>query len=77
MSLISFSTGSYFTFCKSFLKLGRAVFRQRINCYRGWGKKIAPVRALRNNQLLLNCLNYNPEGHSSCMQQGFTLHKPK
>lgn len=30
---------TYFTFLKSFLKLGRAVFRQRTNCCRGWEKR--------------------------------------
>lgn len=64
-------------FFKSFLKLGRVVFRPRINCCRGRGEKIPPVRTLRKKQLLQSCLNYNPESHSSCIQQWFTLHKPK
>lgn len=66
-----------FYFLKSSLKLGRVVFRPRINCCRGWGEKIPPVRTLRKKQLLRSCLNYKPESHSSCIQQWFTLHEPK
>lgn len=65
--LISFST--VHLFFPFFFKLGRLLFRAKNKLSQKGGKKIPPVKALGNKQLLQNRHNCSHKSHSSCKEQ--------